>query len=72
MSRKDRRNQLLDELKSAADEWYKRESKRVEDEVSFMKSFMRGRTGSERLAASSTERMGVYAEDSINVFLLGE
>lgn len=72
MSRRDRRNELLDELKSAADEWYEREKKRIEDEVSFMKSFMRGRTGSERLAGSSTEQMGVYAENSINVFLAGE
>ena len=72
MSRKERRDELLDQLKSAADEWYEREKARIEDEVSFMKSFMRGRTGSERLSTASSERMGAYAVDNIGAFLSGE
>lgn len=68
---KKRRNELLDELKAAADEWYKAESSRIEDEVEFMKSVMRGRTGSERLSGQTQARMGVLAVDDIKTFLTG-
>jgi hypothetical protein len=50
----DARNQILDELKQALDEWHDHETQRIDDEVTFVKSVLRGRTGSERLSRSNT------------------
>jgi|NOAtaT_6_FD_contig_31_422354_length_381_multi_2_in_0_out_0_1 hypothetical protein len=65
------RNALLDELKSALDDWHEREIKRIDDEVTFAKSVLRGRTGSERLARSNTTEARVLVIDDINSFLAG-
>jgi hypothetical protein len=67
----DARNQLLDELKSALDEWHDKEIKRIDDEVTFVKSVLRGRTGSERLSRSNTEQARVLVIDDITSFLTG-
>lgn len=69
--RTQRRNQLLDELKTAADQWYSAEKKRIDDEVAFMKSVLRGRTGSDRLSRSNTSRGTVLVVDDITSFLAG-
>lgn len=69
--RTQRRNQLLDDLKTAADQWYAAEKKRIDDEVTFMKSVLRGRTGSDRLSRSNTSRATVLVIDDINSFLAG-
>lgn len=70
-AQKKKRDKLLDELKQAADEWYQAETSRIEDETEFMKSFMRGRTGSDRLADKNTQQMGILAVDDIRTFLTG-
>lgn len=67
----DARNQLLDELKAALDEWHDKEIKRIDDEVTFVKSVLRGRTGSERLNRSNTEQARVLVIDDITSFLTG-
>lgn len=67
----DARNQLLDELKRAFDEWYRNETSRIDNEVSFVKSVLRGRTGSERLARSNTSEARILVIDDINSFLTG-
>ena len=69
--RTQRRDQLLDELKSATDEWYKAEKKRIEDEVLFLKSVLRGRTGSDRLNRTNTTQAAVLVIDDITSFLAG-
>lgn len=69
--RTQRRDQLLDELRTAADQWYQAEKKRIEDEVTFLKSVLRGRTGSDRVAKSNTNRGTVLAVNDINSFLAG-
>ncbi len=68
----ERRNQILDELKSATEDWYEIESKRITDEVAFVKSTLRGRTGSERLQRSNTEEARVLIIDDISSFLTGD
>lgn len=67
----DARNQLLDELKSALQEWHDKEIKRIDDEVTFVKSVLRGRTGSERLSRSNTEEGRLLVIDDIASFLTG-
>ena len=65
------RNARLDRLQTAFDEWHDREKKRLEDEVTFLKSTLRGRTGSERVARSNTEEAEVLVVADINSFLTG-
>lgn len=68
----ERRNALLDELKEALDEWAEQEEEKIQDEIDFMKSVLRGRTGSERLARSNTTEARVLVLDDIQSFLTGE
>lgn len=70
-SDKERRDALLDELKTATEEWYGAEKQRIEDEVTFAKSVLRGRTGSERLARSNTEEARILVQDDVTSFLAG-
>lgn len=65
------RDQLLDELATAADDWFNAEKKRIDDEVAFLKSVLRGRTGSDRLSRSNTAQGTVLAVNDINSFLAG-
>jgi len=65
------RNDKLDRLKSALDEWYGREKSRLEDEATFLKSVLRGRTGSERLSRENTSEAEVLVSDDISSFLGG-
>lgn len=70
-SNRERRDQLLDDLQAAVDEWGDAEEKRINDEVKFMRSVLKGRTGSERLAAAnSAETQAVLAHD-VEDFLTG-
>lgn len=66
------RNALLDELEEATNAWYDRERERVEDEVTFLKSVLRGRTGSETVARANTEAARVLVINDITTFLAGE
>ena len=65
------RDQLLDELKQALDDWFEVEEKRIQDEVNFTKSFLRGRTGSERLSRATTQQAQLLVIDDITSFLAG-
>lgn len=65
------RNALLNELESAVEEWYTRERARVEDEVTFLRSVLRGRTGSESVARRNTSEARVLVIDDITSFLSG-
>lgn len=68
----ERRNALLDELKEALDEWADDAEEKTQDEIDFMKSVLRGRTGSERLARSNTTEARVLVIDDIDSFLTGD
>lgn len=65
------RNELLDDLLDALNQWFDVEEKRIEDEVTFMKSFLRGRTGSERLQRANTREAEILVIDDITSFLAG-
>jgi hypothetical protein len=69
--RTEARNEKLDRLKEALDEWYERERSRYEDEATFLKSVLRGRTGSERLSRENTTEAEVLVTDDITSFLAG-
>jgi hypothetical protein len=66
------RNALLDDLKEAADEYFDAERQRIEDELAFLKSVLRGRTGSERVSRSNTEEARVLVINDVETFLAGE
>jgi hypothetical protein len=68
---RDRRDQLLDQLQEAADEWGDKEEARIENEVTFLKSVLKGRTGSERLAASNSSEGQALLSLEIDAFLTG-
>lgn len=70
--RTEARNQLLDRLQSAFNEWHDREKSRLEDEATFLKSVLRGRTGSERVSRSNTSEAEVLVINDINSFLAGQ
>lgn len=67
----DARNQILDDLKSALEAWHTKEISRIDDEVTFVKSVLRGRTGSERLARSNTATAQILVINDISTFLSG-
>lgn len=69
--RTQRRDQILDEVKAAADSWFGEEKKRIDDEVTFLKSVLQGRTGSSRLARSNTAQASFLVVDDITSFLAG-
>lgn len=65
------RDARLDRLKQALDDWHENERGRLEDEATFLKSVLRGRTGSERLARENTAEAEVLVVDDITSFLSG-
>lgn len=67
-----KRNKLLDDLKSAVDDWAQSEEDKINKEAGFVKSVLRGRTGSERLARSNTAQAQVLVINDISSFLTGE
>lgn len=70
--RTEARNQLLDRLQTAFNEWYDKEEKRLTDEATFLKSVLRGRTGSERVSRSNTSEAEVLVINDVNSFLAGQ
>lgn len=67
-----RRNALLDELRVAADAWFAKEKRRLQDEATFVKSVLRGRTGSDRLRQANTVTARVLVINDIESFLTGD
>jgi hypothetical protein len=71
-SDKARRDAILDELKTAMTQYFDKESKRINDEATFIKSVIRGRTGSDRLRASNVTTARILVLDDITSFLTGD
>jgi hypothetical protein len=65
------RDARLDELKAAAQAWAAKETQRLKDQVVLGKRILKGRTGSERLAQSTTTSVSNLTVDEINAFLTG-
>ena len=68
---REERDARLDRLKAALDEWHTQERSRLENEAIFLKSVLRGRTGSERLSRENTTEAEVLVVDDITSFLAG-
>lgn len=69
--RTEARNAQLDRLKTAFDEFYNDEHDRLTNESTFLKSVLRGRTGSERLSRSNTTEAEVLVVNDVESFLSG-
>jgi hypothetical protein len=65
------RDDKLDRLQQALDEWHTAEKKRLEDEATFLRSLLRGRTGSARLSQGNTAQAEVLVTADITSFLAG-
>lgn len=66
------RDARLDRLQQALNEWHEEEVARLENEAEFLKSVLRGRTGSDRLSRSNTAEAEVLVVDDITSFLAGD
>jgi hypothetical protein len=74
MSRDERteaRNERLDQLQTAVNEWADKEIKRLQDESTFLKSVLKGRTGAGRLADQNVVDSSKLVVDEISQFLEG-
>jgi len=65
------RDKRLDDLKDATDKWADKEIKRYEDEVKFLKSILKGRTGAGRLTNQNVTDSSKLVVDEISQFLEG-
>lgn len=69
--RTEARDAKLDRLQESFNEWHDTEKARLEDEATFLKSVLRGRTGSERLSRANTTEAEVLVTNDIESFLSG-
>lgn len=65
------RDARLDALKAAVKEWSTKEKKRLTDEVKFLKSVLKGRTGAGRLTNQNVADSSKFVVDEISQFLTG-
>lgn len=69
--RKADRDARLDALKAATDEWADKETARLTDEATFLKSILKGRTGAGRLANQNVADSSKLLVSEISQFLEG-
>lgn len=65
------RDARLTELKAATVEWADKEKQRLEDEATFLKSILKGRTGAGRLTNQNVADSSKLVVDEISQFLTG-
>jgi hypothetical protein len=65
------RNARLTALKNATTQWADNQTKYLNDQVTFAKRILRGRTGSERLTSTALSLGKDIVVDEINTFLTG-
>jgi hypothetical protein len=63
------REERLNGLKDAVNEWADRETERYEKQVEFLESVLEGRTGSGQASQHVVDRASVLTEEEINAFL---
>lgn len=68
---KTERDQRLDELQTAVNEYGTKKKKQLEDEVEFLKSVRAGHTGAGQLSSQGVADSQKYLVDSIKQFLEG-
>ncbi len=65
------RNARLEALKNATTQWADKQTKYLNDQVTFAKRILRGRTGAERLTSTALTLGKDLVVDEINTFLTG-
>jgi hypothetical protein len=65
------RNNRLDQLSQAAQDWGKSQTDQLNNRVSSAKAILKGRTGSERLAQATVDATSSLVVAQINDFLTG-
>lgn len=65
----DDRNQRLDALLAATESWASKRTKELQDSVALAKKILKGRTGSERLVAATTQAATKHLIDEIEEFI---
>jgi hypothetical protein len=65
------RNKRLDDLKQATINWAEKETQRLTNEATFLKSILQGRTGAGRLTNQNVVDSSKLVVNSINEFLTG-
>jgi hypothetical protein len=70
-SAKKTRDALLDELKQANDEYYKKELKRIEAEESYLKDVLKARSAASSLAKANASASKLLLINDISTFLAG-
>ncbi len=63
------RQERLTALRQAVDEWSEREIKRLEDEVTFLRSVKEGVSQSGQLASTVNDQVSQLVEDEIQAYL---
>lgn len=71
MATKAERDARLGQLQADVKKWAKKETERLEYQVALGKRILKGRTGSERLAASQVTAVTSLVVDEVNQFLTG-
>lgn len=71
MATKAERDARLNALKTAVTDWADKRTKYLNDQVTFSKRVLRGRTGSEKLTSKAVDLGKDLTVDSINTFLAG-
>ena len=71
MGRKEDRDKRLDALDKAVKEWAEKEKKRLEGDVTFLKSVVKGRTGAGQLSNQGVSDSKDLLAGSIREFLEG-
>lgn len=71
MTARNRRDALLDDLQQAFEQWHQNETKRVDREIRYLKSVLRGRTGSDRLGSANAEEASRIVQTDLDSFLTG-
>ena len=69
--RKAERDARLDALRTATTQWADKEIQRFEDEATFLKSILKGRTGAGRLTNQNVADSSKLVVDEISRFLEG-
>lgn len=65
------RDQRLDELQKATEDWADKETTRLTDEATFLKSVLKGRTGAGRLTNQNVADSSKLVVTEISEFLTG-
>lgn len=66
------RDALLQQLQDATNKWYDVEAKRINDEVAFVRSVLKGRGGASALATSNLQKSKLLVINDIATFLAGQ